>query len=160
MTETKRKSEMVIRRAEKKDETAIEIILSTYFLDRDDIPHDRFYIAEVNGKVVGCAVFEKLQTVESREIFYEIHTIAVMPSYKEKGYGGLLLNRLETEIKKLKTDEKEKSSDEIFTRTTASGFFIHEGFSKSGAEKTKYWNECVRCGKIEICSQTVLSKKI
>lgn len=160
MTATERKTEVIIRPAGKSDETAIEIILSTYFLDRDDIPHNAFYVAEVNGKVIGCAVFEKLQPVESREIFYEIHTIAVMPSYKGKGYGKLLLNRLEAVIKEMKAAEKEKSSDEIFTRTTAPGFFIHQGFSKIGIEKTKYWNECVRCNKIEICSQTVLSKKI
>ncbi len=160
MTASERKTEVMIRPAGKKDETAIEIILSTYFLDRDDIPHHVFYVAEVNEKVIGCAVFEKLQAVESGEIFYEIHTIAVMPSYKGKGYGKLLLDRMESEIKELKVAEKEKSSDEIFTRTTAPGFFMHEGFSKNGIEKTKYWTECIRCNKIEICAQTVLSKKI
>lgn len=160
MTETQRKTEVMIRPAEKNDGTAIEIILSTYFLDRDEIPHERFYVAEVNGKIVGCAVYQKLQKTGGEEIFYEIHTIAVMPSYKGKGYGKLLLSRLESVIKEMRNAETEKSSDELFTRTTAPGFFIREGFSKSAIDKTEYWNECIRCGKIEICSQTVLSKKI
>ncbi|WP_316557159.1 GNAT family N-acetyltransferase [Methanimicrococcus hongohii] len=164
MTEKKEDKNVIIRLAEKTDATAIEIILSTYFLDRDDIPHNRFFVAEMNRKVIGCAVFEKLKSQKENFWFYEIHTIAVMPSYKGKGYGKLLLDRLLSEIKELISNESiskdEKISRIVLTRTTAPNFFIHEGFEKADIEKTKYWNECVQCDKIEICSQTVLTKEI
>ncbi|MDR0767507.1 MAG: GNAT family N-acetyltransferase [Methanosarcinales archaeon] len=171
MTVEKEEKNVIIRPAEKSDATSIEIILSTYFLDRDDISHEKFYVAEVNGKIIGCAVFEKLKSQEDDFWFYEIHTIAVMPSYKGKGYGKLLLNRLLSEIETQITNESssnnsnsnnsnEKISRNVLTRTTASNFFIHEGFEKADIEKTKYWEECVQCDKIEICSQTVLNKEI
>lgn len=163
MTESEIKKEVIIRPAEKKDETAIEIILSTYFLDRDDISHDEFYVAEINGKIVGCAVFEKLKAIDSDISFYEIHTIAVMPSYKGKGIGKLLLERLIEEIKRLISAAgfSEKTDEIVYTRTTAPNFFEHLGFERQNdIEKTKYWEECVRCNKIEICSQTVLTKNL
>jgi len=168
--------DVVIRPAQKTDATAIEIILSTYFLDRDDIEHERFYVAEINEKVIGCAAFEKLKSQEDDFWFYEIHTIAVMPSYKGKGYGKLLLNKIMAEIEKKIEDESNSGetnsnetnsnhSDEmisriVLTRTTAPDFFIHEGFEKVNVEKRKYWKECVWCDKIERCSQTVLAKEI
>lgn len=157
MSEAEKTDEdLTIRCAGKNDATAIEMILSTYFLDREDIPHERFYVAEKNGKIIGCAVFEKLEAAEGGKPFFEIHTIAVMPSYKGKGYGKALLNRLISAI----AAEKNGVAAEIYTRTTAPGFFAHEGFEKTDTDKKKYWNECVRCSKIEICSQTVLIKRI
>lgn len=161
MTETGNKKEVIIRRAENEDEMAIEIILSTYFLDRDDIPHNDFYVAEVNGKVVGCAAFVKLKTVKTGVSFYEIHTIAVMPSYKGKGHGKLLLNRLTEEIEKDRAASLETISDTIYTRTTAPYFFEHMGFTRAeGIDKKEMWEECVVCNEINRCNQTVLTKRL
>jgi N-acetylglutamate synthase and related acetyltransferases len=155
-------NDVLIRPATAEDATNIEIILSTYFLDRDDIPHERFFVAEKNGKVVGCAVFEKLKTQETEDIFFEIHTIAVLPPYKGKGIGRMLLNRLfeeiETEIKN--SSEEEKILTAVYTRTTSPNFFIREGFEKADIDKKKYWDECVKCSRIELCSQTVLFKHL
>ena len=146
-------NDVLIRPATVEDAVNIEIILSTYFLDRDDIPHERFFVAEKNGKVVGCAVFEKLKTQETGDVFFEIHTIAILPSYKGKGIGRMLLNRLFEEIKKEiergTSAEKTKTLTTIYTRTTAPNFFIKEGFEKADIDKKKYWSECVKCSRID-----------
>ncbi|WNY29328.1 hypothetical protein MmiEs2_15550 [Methanimicrococcus stummii] len=160
---TKNEEEAVIvRPASENETTPIDIILSTYFLDRDDIPYEEFYVAEKDGKIIGCAVFEKLRSQKEDFWFYEIHTIAVLPSYKGKGIGKLLLSRLisiiEEEIETAAPDET--ISRTIYTRTTAPNFFIHEGFENAEIEKTDYWEECVSCNNIEICSQTVLTKTL
>jgi len=157
-------NDVLIRPAAAKDAVSIEIILSTYFLDRDDILHERFFVAEKNDKVVGCAVFDKLKTPEIEDVFFEIHTIAVLPPYKGKGIGRMLLDRLFAEIEKeIKTEnsaEKTKPLTAIYTRTTAPNFFIREGFEKADIDKKKYWSECVECSRIDICSQTVLFKQL
>ena len=153
---------VLIRLATAEDAVSIEIILSTYFLDRDDIPHERFFVAEKNKKAVGCAVFEKLKMAETEDVFFEIHTIAVLPSYKGKGIGRMLLNRLFAEIEEeiKNANDKTKISSVIYTRTTAPNFFIKEGFEKADIDKKKYWTECVKCSRIELCSQTVLFKHL
>jgi len=153
---------VLIRLATAEDAVSIEIILSTYFLDRDDIPHERFFVAEKNKKAVGCAVFEKLKMTETEDVFFEIHTIAVLPSYKGKGIGRMLLNRLFAEIEEeiKNANDKTKISSVIYTRTTAPNFFIKEGFEKADIDKKKYWTECVKCSRIELCSQTVLFKHL
>ncbi|MCL2863782.1 MAG: GNAT family N-acetyltransferase [Methanimicrococcus sp.] len=179
--QNKSKKDITIRFAETKDATAIDIVLSTYFLDRDDIPYEQFRVAELNGKIIGCAVFEKLETPAEKgaeagaevgaevgaeneaeaaaepETFFEIHTIAVMPSYKGKGYGKMLLERLISDIQSL---PEAKGIHQIYTRTTAPDFFIHEGFEKADIDKRRRWDECARCNKIEICSRIILVKNI
>ena len=164
-TEIKDSSSATIRKAIDSDSTDIDIILSTYFLDRDDIPYTRFYVAEKNGKIVGCAVYDKIKKMENGDekfLFFEIHTIAVLPPHKGKGYGKVLLNKLLSEIEtEIKVDENaEKILPDVYTRTTAPGFFIREGFVKTDIDKKKYWDECVQCNQIKNCSQTVLFKRI
>ena len=153
---------VLIRPATAEDAVSIEIILSTYFLDRDDIPHERFFVAEKNKKAVGCAVFEKLKMTETEDVFFEIHTIAVLPSYKGKGIGRMLLNRLFAEIEEeiKNSAEETKTLLAVYTRTTSPNFFIREGFEKADIDKKKYWSDCVKCSRIDLCSQTVLFKHL
>ena len=147
-----------IRSATPDDVTAIDIILSTYFLDRDDMPHEDFFVAEINNKVIGCGVFEKLEAAKSDFVFYEIHTIAVLPSYKNKGYGKKILERLISEIENKMTPFV---SNIIYTRTTAPDFFIHLGFLRADPTlKKQLWEECAVCSKYETCVQTLLYKEI
>lgn len=160
----KKGKEITIRSAGKKDSMAIDIILSSYFLDRDDLPYEQFYVAETDGKVIGCAVFERLKSQDDCFWFYEIHTIAVLPMHKGKGYGKQLLSFLISEIRTCIGAEKDKTerniSETIYTRTTAPGFFIHEGFEKPNEiDKKELWKECVDCSRFDLCSQTVLMKR-
>jgi N-acetylglutamate synthase-like GNAT family acetyltransferase len=169
---------LCIRLASLNDAVAIDIILSTYFLDRDEMPYEDFFVAELNNKVIGCGVFEKIKAVHSdsgdvfeinkavrssndkdnENVFYEIHTIAVLPPYKNKGYGKRILKRLILEIKNETTPFVSKK---IYTRTTAPDFFIHFGFLRGDpALKKQLWEECVACGKYETCAQTLLYKEI
>ncbi|MCL2141854.1 MAG: GNAT family N-acetyltransferase [Methanimicrococcus sp.] len=147
-----------IRSATPDDATAIDIILSTYFLDRDDMPYEDFFVAEISNKIIGCGVFEKIKAMENEIVFYEIHTIAVLPAYKNKGYGKKLLERLISEIKNRLMPS---ISNTIYTRTTAPDFFVHLGFSRADpALKKQLWEECVVCRKYETCVQTLLYKEI
>ena len=176
-------TDFFIRPAASDDDTAIDIILSTYFLDRDDLPYEDFFVAEANNKVIGCGVFEKIKIAGaadaagaagaagdrggppdlnfdcSREIvFYEIHTIAVLPPYKNKGCGKMILERLMSEIENKMMPSVSKT---VYTRTTAPAFFIRFGFSKADpALKKQLWEECAACGKYETCAQTLLYKEI
>jgi N-acetylglutamate synthase-like GNAT family acetyltransferase len=147
-----------IRSATSDDATAIDIILSTYFLDRDEMPYEDFFVAEINNKIIGCGVFEKITASENDSVFYEIHTIAVLPAYKNKGYGERLLMRLISEIENKMTPSVLKI---IYTRTTAPDFFIHFGFLRADpALKKRLWEECIVCSKYETCVQTLLYKEI
>lgn len=151
--------EIRIHLAEKEDAVSIDIILSTYFLDRDEIPYEDFYIARAGDKIIGCAVFEKLKSRNGDLGFYEIHTIAVLPPYKNKGIGKLLLNRLVLEIENRISNDSNILKT-VYARTTAPEFFEHCGFKKTNPDKTTLWMECVQCNKIEICSKTVLIKNL
>ncbi|WNY27706.1 GNAT family N-acetyltransferase [Methanolapillus ohkumae] len=158
-----------IRPATPADVLPIESILSTYFLDRDDISHERFMVAEIgsvsSSKVIGCGVYNvrrmagnSLSKTDSAFSFCEIHTIAVLPSYKNKGYGKKLLNILMNEISGLDDPDLSKT---VYTRTTAPDFFLHMGFSMADPnEKKQLFEECESCEKFDSCAQKLLSKTI
>ncbi|WNY25785.1 GNAT family N-acetyltransferase [Methanolapillus millepedarum] len=150
-----------IRPATANDAESIEIILSTYFLDREDIPYENFIVAEMESgksfKIIGCAVYNRFRS-PNFESFYEIHTIAVLPSYKNKGIGRQLLLALVSDI--LKSGEPALSTT-VYTRTTSPEFFIREGFSMiENDEKKELWQECRDCAKFETCIQKALSKLV
>ncbi|NLI63052.1 MAG: GNAT family N-acetyltransferase [Methanosarcinaceae archaeon] len=125
----------------------IDLLLSFYFLDRDNIPYDDFIIARLkSGKTVGV--------ISNKE--NEVHTIAVHPSYKNKGIGKILLYLMTDKIKKNYPDKKI-----IFTKTTSPDFFLKCGFvSCKNDFKKEFWNECRTCDKFDICTQKVLIYKL
>ncbi|MDV0446831.1 hypothetical protein MsAg5_06890 [Methanosarcinaceae archaeon Ag5] len=150
-----------IRPATAEDAVSIDVILSTYFLDREDVPHERFLVAEIDvkgrPKIIGCAVYDQRCSVNFQS-FYEIHTIAVLPSYKNKGVGAQLLLAMSTDIL---CSGSPALSTTIYTRTTSPEFFINQGFSAiDDSEKKELWTECRDCQKFESCVQKALSKII
>lgn len=48
-------TEIQIRKAEKKDLLSIQRLLSTYFLDMENLGPEDFILAEMGGKITGCA---------------------------------------------------------------------------------------------------------
>jgi len=82
-------TEILIRKARKSDLLAIQKLLSTYFLDMEELEPEDFVLAETDGKIIGCAAIIKS---ESQGIdFLEIHSIAVHPNFRGKKIGTRLI---------------------------------------------------------------------
>ncbi len=139
--------EICIRKAEKSDLPAIQRLLSTYFLDIEELKAEDFMLAEGEGKVLGCAALIRSGTLEKE--FQEIHSIAVHPNFRGKGIGGRLINQL------ISTSLGQDT--ELYVRTTAPGFFGNMGFERiPDSEKLSLWEDCASCEHVERCTQHAL----
>ncbi len=128
-----------LRKAGRADEKAVDILLSTYFLDRDDVDISNFIVAEIEEKVVGVLSYLE-------DPFNEIHSIAVHASYRGKGIGTSLLTHVLNRI-----------SGTIYVRTTSPGFFLKQGFKEvDDKDKGELWEDCRDCGRRESCRQQFL----
>lgn len=141
-----------IRKAEKSDLPAIQRLLSTYFLDIEELKPEEFILAEGEGKVLGCAALIRSvfsESVSSEKEFLEIHSIAVHPNFRGKGIGSRLVNHLiSTSVGK---------DTELYVRTTSPAFFEKIGFEKiSDSEKLRLWEDCASCEHFESCTQHAL----
>jgi len=143
-------TEIVIRKAEKKDLPAVQRLLSTYFLDMEELEPEDFVLAEKEGKAVGCAAL--VRNTADEKMFYELHSIAVHPNLRGKGIGTRLMEYLINTI-----DEPETPGDpahELYVRTTAPIFFEKLGFIKmEDAEKLLIWEDCRKCEHFGKCAQ-------
>ncbi|AAM03692.1 TPA: GNAT family N-acetyltransferase [Methanosarcina acetivorans] len=143
-------TEILIRKAEKKDLPAIQRLLSTYFLDIEELEPEDFVLAEEEGKVVGCAALIRNRSGE--KTFMELHSIAVHPNLRGKGIGTRLMEYLINTI-----DEPEISEApalELYVRTTAPGFFEKLGFIMvQNTEKLLLWEDCRNCEHFGKCAQ-------
>ena len=134
---------VTIRPASKEDEEAIDILLSTYFLDRDGVALNDFVVAEVQARVVGAACFIHRPCPE-------LHTIAVHPNYRGTGIGS---NMVEYIVEHMPAAWKQ-----LYVRTTAPVFFRKLGFVEPAdpALRVQLWDDCRHCERIERCAQHVL----
>ncbi|MBP2030834.1 amino-acid N-acetyltransferase [Methanohalophilus levihalophilus] len=130
---------VLVRNAGKADEKAVDVLLSTYFLDRDDVDISNFIIGEVDGKVIGV-----ISCLE--EPFNEIHSVAVHASYRGKGIGkSLLLHAMN------------RMSGTTYVRTTSPDFFLKQGFKEvEDKGKEELWEDCRNCSRLESCRQHFL----
>ena len=120
----------------------IKSILSQYILETElvDDNIDRFVVAETGGRIVGCACL-----VSSMDII-ELRSIAVLPSWKNKGIGRRLFQTLMQRAKGM--------ADRIYVRTTARGFFERMGFKAlDDSQKPVLWQDCADCDKLDVCMQ-------
>jgi amino-acid N-acetyltransferase len=122
------------------DRTAIDSLLSTYFLNGDDLDTGDFLLAKVDGKVVGTVAFV-------RDNFEEIHSVAVHPSFRKKGIGALLVSSaLDLSL-----------NSTVYTRTTIKSFFSKSGFVEViRPSREELWDDCACCEYLENCSQHVM----
>ncbi|KXS44628.1 GNAT family N-acetyltransferase [Methanolobus zinderi] len=134
-----------IRDAMEDDLKAIKILMSIYFLDIEEIPADNFAVAELDGRIIGaCALVY--------DIFPEIHSIAVHPSYRGKGIGKSLIQYLLPRV-------RDESS--VYARTTSPGFFEKAGFVETDPlKKTEIWEDCAECNRLNTCNQSVMCLKL
>lgn len=140
-------TEILIRKAEKSDLLAIQRLLSTYFLDMEELESEDFILAEIEGKIIGCVALIKSEFNEKN--FFEIHSIAVHPNYRGKGIGSKLIEYLLTTI--------EDQAYDVYVRTTAPGFFEKMNFIHiEDSEKLVLWEDCKECEHFEKCAQCAM----
>ncbi|KXS41250.1 MAG: amino-acid N-acetyltransferase, partial [Methanohalophilus sp. T328-1] len=132
--------DITICQAAADDRTAIDSLLSTYFLDGQDLDTGNFLLARVDGKVVGTVAFV-------RDYIEEVHSVAVHPSFRNKGIGSLLVS----------SALNFSSGSAVYARTTASSFFRKSGFIEVIIpSRKKLWDDCACCEYLENCSQHVM----
>jgi amino-acid N-acetyltransferase len=132
--------DITICQAAADDRTAIDSLLSTYFLDGQDLDTGNFLLARVDDKIVGTVAFV-------RDNVEEVHSVAVHPSFRKKGIGALLVsNALNF-----------SSGNAVYARTTAPSFFRKSGFIEVIIpSREELWDDCACCEYLENCSQHVM----
>ena len=132
--------DVAIREAGEKDGESVECLLSTYFLDMDEVPIDDFIVAEANGKIVGVAALADRSCCE-------IHSIAVHPNYRGNGIGSKMVSSIFESVNK----------ERIYVRTTSPIFFRKLGFIELPmSEKVNLWDDCRECDRFDRCKQHVM----
>ncbi len=133
-----------IRKATHADLKYIKTLLSFYYLDTEKVEKNlpEFILAIWDDKTVGCACLDIGDVVELR-------SIAVLPSYRNKGIGSKLADAILSRAAKL--------TDTVYLRTTSPVFFEKKGFQRlPDGEKKTIWNECEQCEKYGVCRQTLM----
>jgi amino-acid N-acetyltransferase len=133
-----------IRKATSADLKDIKTILSFYYLDTENVEKNlpEFIIAQMNNKIVGCACLDLGDVVELR-------SIAVLPSYRNKGIGSKLVDAILKRAQEL--------TYTVYLRTTSPVFFELKGFKRlQNCEKKVVWKDCRECEKYDICRQTMM----
>ncbi len=126
----------------------IKTILSFYYLDTENIEKNlsEFIVAEMNGRIVGCACLDLGDVVELR-------SIAVLPSCRNRGIGLKLVDTILNRAQAL--------TDIVYLRTTSPVFFEKKGFIRHPHNDKKFiWKDCAQCEKYNICGQTMMEKNI
>jgi amino-acid N-acetyltransferase len=135
-----------LRTAAQADIKDIKTLLSFYYLDTDKVEKNlpEFIVSVLDKKTVGCACLDIGDVVELR-------SIAVLPSYRNKGIGSRLVDAILTRATGI--------ADTVYLRTTSPAFFEKKGFVRlPNEEKKLIWKECAQCDKYEICRQTLMKR--
>lgn len=133
-----------IRKAAPSDIKDIKKLLSFYCLDTENLEKNLsgFIIAVTGGTTVGCACLDVGGTVE-------LCSIAVLPSYRNKGAGSALVHAA--------LDSAKELTDTVFLRTTSPVFFEKKGAIRlENTEKKAMWKDCAVCDKFDICRQVMM----
>lgn len=140
--------DITIRKAAHSDIKDIKTLLSFYYLDTEKVEKNlpEFIVATLDNKVIGCACLDIEEVVELR-------SIAVLPSYRNKGIGSRLMDEILTRASKI--------TNVVYLRTTSPAFFKKKGFQRlKNEEKKVIWKECAQCERYEICAQTLMKLEI
>ena len=135
---------ILIRKAKKSDIQTIQRLLSTYFLDVEDLDPEDFLLYEIDGRITGCISLIKIN-LHGKNI-KEIHSIAIHPNFRGKGIGTKLVKHILTNM--------ENDAFDFYVRTTAPRFFEKLCFVKiENSEKIFLWEDCKSCDHFEKCTQ-------
>ena len=132
------------KKARQSDIKDIKKLLSFYALDTEMVEKNlpEFIIAVKDGITVGCACIDVGDIVELR-------SIAILPSYRNKGVGSELVN--------IVLKRAAEITDKVYIRTTSPVFFEKKGAHRlQNHEKKLIWRECDECDKFDICKQVLM----
>jgi len=133
---------ITIRNACAEDLVSVRRLLSTYFLNMDDVAIGDFVVADINGKTVGCAAAVCRRCPE-------LHSIAVHPNYRNKKIGSRMVATV--------AGKAPPEWEYLYVRTTAPDFFKRIGFMQlPAAEKMKLWEDCADCERFNTCKQCAM----
>jgi len=133
-----------IRKATPSDIRDIKKILSFFCLDTEKVEKNlpEFIVAVKDGTTVGCACLDVGDIIE-------IRSIAILPSYRNKGIGSELVNVVLKRAAEI--------TDKVYLRTTSPVFFEKKGAHRvENDEKKVIWKECHECDKFDICKQALM----
>ncbi|MEO5936327.1 MAG: N-acetyltransferase [Terriglobales bacterium] len=105
-----------------------------------------FIVVEDEGRIIGCGALH----LYGRHLT-EIRSIAVLPEYKGKGAGRLLVEGLMAEA-----EHHDVHCVCLFTRIP--DFFAHFGFRVAKREELpdKIYKDCVNCPKLHACDEIAM----
>jgi amino-acid N-acetyltransferase len=109
-----------------------------------------FFVIETDGKVVACGALEIFT-----EDLGEVRSLVVDDTYKSKGLGRLLVERIVEEARSL-------GLKRIMALTYVPGFFHKLGFLTVPKETLpeKVWSVCVKCYKFNSCDETAVLRQL
>lgn len=124
----------------------VQRLMSTYFLEMDDLSIEDFIVARADDRIVGCAAFIDRTCPE-------VHSIAVHPNYRGKGIGSELVMHI--------MSNATGGVEMIYARTTVPVFFEKIGFTRlPDSDKAKLWDDCAVCSRFENCRQSVMGMRV
>ncbi len=126
VTDSPRDSQPLVRRARTSDVPAIKRLVDTYagkiLLEKNLVTLyeavQEFWVAESEGKVVGCGALHVLWADLG-----EVRTVAVDPAMTGHGIGHAIVNRLLEVARELQLER-------LFVLTFETGFFAQHGFTE------------------------------
>ena len=134
-------SGIIIRDASSEDSPCVEALTSKYYHGIDNVSINDVAVAEKNGYVIAACVV-------IHNDFYELHSIAVVPSYRGMGLASSLFEYM------LARDE---DIEKMYVRTTYPDFFEKLGFRKLDISmKSNMWADCAVCDKLNRCRQSAM----
>ncbi len=109
-----------------------------------------FFVIEIAGQVVACGALEIFT-----EDLGEVRSLVVDDSFKGRGLGRLLVERIVEEARRL-------GLKRIMALTYVPGFFHKLGFQTVPKETLpeKVWSVCVKCYKFNSCDETAVLKEL
>ena len=147
----------MIRKARVKDLKTIQSLINAFAKKDLMLPRSLnelyenirdFWVAEQDGKVIGCAALHICW-----DDLAEIKSVAVVTHKQGKGIGRQLVDVCIDEARGL-------GSRKVFVLTYKPGFFKKFGFRriKNSALPHKIWAECINCCKFPNCKEVALVK--
>ena len=144
-----------VRQATLQDVDAIEMLVSHWYKQGENLPRDRrdivhsineFAVSEEAGSVTGCASLYIYDTGLA-----EIRSVGISPASTSKGQGGALVQFMLQRAYEL-------GLDRIFVLTRVPGFFSKMGFDFSQKEKLpeKVMKDCELCKRRDNCDEVAM----
>ena len=104
---------------------------------------DRFFVAEIDGAVVGCVSYTiHPELGDAKKAMVEIQSLAVLSALRRQGIGGTLVEAVAARVKPIEPKE-------LLTLTFTPEFFASLGFKEIPKTQVmhKLYTGCINCTK-------------